>query len=283
VAYKNDLYSINFEKGEVQVYTVIDKALLRNPKALSDTLDVKMSKLEEMLQTQLTEKDNVDILQNQQPTKVKNQSAATEKPAIKDIETVATSDTSKIQIRYTYNLLPEHIRLRSENFIPIIEKYCHRFKVDKHLVMAIIHTESYFNPYALSHANACGLMQIVPHYAGIDVANHFNESKPTQAFLFLPDNNIRYGTKFIQILDSYYAGITDIRKREYCIIAAYNGGQSNVNQLFGNGRQNAIDNINAMTIEEVYAKLTKQHKYAETRNYVSLVSERKKNYQQWMK
>lgn len=55
-----------------------------------------------------------------------------------------------------------------ENFIPWNQAHAEKHDVDPALIMAIIHTESMFNPRARSHTPAYGLMQVVPHTGGRD-------------------------------------------------------------------------------------------------------------------
>ncbi|MFC1814544.1 murein transglycosylase domain-containing protein [Thermodesulfobacteriota bacterium] len=99
---------------------------------------------------------------------------------------------------------------------------------------AIMKTESDFNPYALSHAPAFGLMQIVPATAGRDVSIYLEkEGLPSDKFLFNPENNIKYGATYLHLLNyKYFKEINNPVSREYCVIAAYNTGAGNVLRTF---------------------------------------------------
>lgn len=79
------------------------------------------------------------------------------------------------------------------------------------LVLAIAKVESNFNPQALSHAGAKGVMQIMPRTAeqGFGVSG---------SRLFEPDVNIELGVKFIKKLLERYDDRLDIA------LSHYNGG-----------------------------------------------------------
>ena len=63
-----------------------------------------------------------------------------------------------------------------------------RYNLEPELIYAIIETESSFNPYAVSHANAYGLMQVVASTAGRDVFERVRKipGQPTSQQLFDP-------------------------------------------------------------------------------------------------
>ena len=79
------------------------------------------------------------------------------------------------------------------------------------LALAIAKVESNFNPQALSHAGAKGVMQIMPRTA----EQTFGVSRGR---LFDPDVNIELGVKFIKKLLKRYDGRLDIA------LSHYNGG-----------------------------------------------------------
>ncbi|KAF5430174.1 membrane-bound lytic murein transglycosylase C [Candidatus Methanophagaceae archaeon] len=61
----------------------------------------------------------------------------------------------------TISMVPNHIRVRAEKYLPFVRKNAARFRLNPQLILAIMHTESYFNPLAISSCNAVGLMQII--------------------------------------------------------------------------------------------------------------------------
>jgi hypothetical protein len=83
--------------------------------------------------------------------------------------------------------------------------------IEPALALAIARVESNFDPMALSHAGAKGVMQIMPRTAELGFA-------VSRARLFDPQTNIRVGIKFIKQLLKKYEGRLDIA------LSHYNGG-----------------------------------------------------------
>lgn len=157
-----------------------------------------------------------------------------------------------------------------------------RFNLPESLILGIIETESSFNPYAVSHANAYGLMQVIPSTAGADVFQKVfkKKGKPTRKYLFNSRNNIMVGSAYLSILrDRYLKGIKHPTSQLYCIISAYNSGSGNVFKTFHTNRKKAIERINEMSVEDVLWRLRKKQPSLEARRYIEKVLANQKNYQ----
>lgn len=112
-------------------------------------------------------------------------------------------------------VLPSYSKLR-DAFDPLIKLEADRHQVERGLVKAVIHTESGFNPKALSKPGAQGLMQLMPATAKL-----YNVTDP-----FDPAQNVRAGTKHLKyLLDQY--------DRIELALAAYNAGEGNVEKYGG--------------------------------------------------
>jgi membrane-bound lytic murein transglycosylase C len=175
--------------------------------------------------------------------------------------------------------LPENsLAVRAYGYVSEVQKASSRWNVPADVIMAIMHTESSFNPMARSHIPAFGLMQIVPKSAGRDASRLVfgQERLLTGADLFKPSTNIQMGAAYLHILDTrYLKGIVDPEARQVCVIAAYNTGAGNVARAFtGNTSvKKALPLINRLTAKQVYAHLRSNLKYQEARNYVKKVTE----------
>jgi membrane-bound lytic murein transglycosylase C len=178
-------------------------------------------------------------------------------------------------------MVKDHLMVRARKFRPHVLECARLYKVSPNLIYAIMKTESDFNPFAVSHVPAYGLMQIVPATAGQDVSGFLGDSQgvPSRDFLFEPGNNIRYGAVYLHILNyKYLAKITDPVSREYCVIAAYNGGAGSVLKTFSRDRDRAPEKINRMHPGDVYRTLVADLPARETRRYVQKVVSAKKEF-----
>jgi membrane-bound lytic murein transglycosylase C len=186
-------------------------------------------------------------------------------------------------VRYvTFGMEPSSVNTVAAPYRDIVLQQSKRFGISPALIYAVIEVESGFNPYAISHVPAYGLMQIVPKTAGRDSWKflHGKDRIPTASYLYDANNNIEMGTAYLHLIDSrYLASIRHPLSREYCMVAAYNTGSGNVLGTFHpNDRQKAADVINAMEPEAVYAKLRQKLPYDETRRYVAKIKEAKRRY-----
>lgn len=168
---------------------------------------------------------------------------------------------------------------RSKFYLDRARKEAKLYNMPLPLVLAIMHSESNFNPMAKSHIPAFGLMQIVPRSAGADTYKYLYKKKRllSSSYLFNGNNNIKIGTAYLSILYyRYLKPIKDPQSRLYCTIASYNTGAGNVSRTFS-GTTNphkAAKKINTMSSKAVYNYMRKNLKYKETRDYLKRVSDR---------
>jgi membrane-bound lytic murein transglycosylase C len=185
--------------------------------------------------------------------------------------------------RLVIPMISQHKAIAGSRYLSFAKMASARHMIPVPLIMAIIETESAFNPLARSRSNALGLMQIKADTAGRDYFSIINGNShtPSAAYLYNPKNNVEVGTGYLSILaDRYLAGIYHPQKLEYAIISSYNGGSGALfKSLVRSGnRKAAIKRINAMSVKDFYWFLTHRHIRSESRNYVKKVTARMKKY-----
>ncbi|EGU41654.1 membrane-bound lytic murein transglycosylase C [Vibrio ichthyoenteri ATCC 700023] len=179
-------------------------------------------------------------------------------------------------------LVENQVEIRSYQYADIVRRASQKYDIPEDLIYAIIKTESSFNPYAVSWANAYGLMQVVPKTAGRDVFKLVKNrsGEPTPEYLFNPENNIDAGTAYFYILKNRY--LKDVQHPltlEYTMISAYNGGTGGVLNTFNrSNRKQAMNDINSLQPNQVFWALTNKHPKAEARRYLEKVTKFKKDF-----
>ena len=103
-----------------------------------------------------------------------------------------------------------------------VETYAEQYGVPETMIFAVIRTESGFDSGAVSHAGAVGLMQIMPDtFAWL--TNEMLFDHLDEGMLYDPETNIKYGTYYLSRLYDRYGDWA-------LALAAYNGGQGNVDE-----------------------------------------------------
>lgn len=109
-----------------------------------------------------------------------------------------------------------------------LKKYSSSNALDPFLVASLIRQESEFNPNAVSHANAVGLMQLLPK-VGKGVAKQEKIKHFTPQALFTPEVNLRLGTRYFRSMVDKFGSF------EYAL-AAYNAGADRVETWMNYGK-----------------------------------------------
>jgi soluble lytic murein transglycosylase len=124
--------------------------------------------------------------------------------------------------------------------------------LDPYLVASVIRQESEFNPSVVSHANAYGLMQVLPA-VGQQLARQEGMSHFETFQLLDPATNIRLGTRYLRQTLDRFGGVT-----EYAL-AAYNAGDDRVVDWQAAGPYQGMDEF----VESI--------PFTETREYVEAI------------
>lgn len=180
----------------------------------------------------------------------------------------------------TIPMIANHVEVRARRYLPMVRRASRQYGIDVSLILAIMEVESSFNPYAVSYANAIGLMQIVPSTAGRDIfARKGVNGQPSKDYLYDPTQNIDAGTLYLAILrNEYLEGISHPLSKHYAIISAYNSGAGSVLRVFDNDKSKAITRINNLQPTAVYRILTTVHPSAQARNYLLKVNKAQQKY-----
>ena len=102
-------------------------------------------------------------------------------------------------------------------FDEIIAEAAEAYEIPFAFIKAVIRVESAFDPHAVSHAGAQGLMQLMPA-----TAESLNCADP-----FDPRENVMAGTQFLSVLSNRYHGDINLT------LAAYNAGSGTVSRYDG--------------------------------------------------
>ena len=124
-------------------------------------------------------------------------------------------------IRKNYHVDKEHLRMLYPQFFKNeISAACSEFSLDKNLLFALVRSESFFNPEAISSAGAVGLTQLMYPTAS-DVAKKL---KAKDYDLKDPAVNIRFGGFYLAALVRRLGG------QELMAVCSYNAGITRVRQ-----------------------------------------------------
>ena len=315
VKYSDDLNkrtSVNFESGEVVVELLnsknneqaveyakeqvnelsqitVDKALAKDPVyiAANNTINNKSF-------TSTVKSLNSKIERNKpsttiQPKKIAKQTVLSTEIVEEVLSAKAPVITKqKDRVTISYKLPADTLSNQAKRYLPEVQQQAKRYNIEPALLLAIIHTESSFNPLARSPIPAFGLMQIVPTSAGKDVSN-FLQGKPlllSPEYLFQADNNVEAGSTYMHILSNrYFKNVRNAQSRIYMSIAAYNTGPGNVAKTLSGSKSlnQASIAANAMSSEKIYTLMVNKLPAQETRNYLQKVVKRTAYYQKQLK
>jgi soluble lytic murein transglycosylase-like protein len=159
-------------------------------------------------------------------------------------------------------------------YLASVRRWAREFELPESLILAVIHTESRFDPKARSGANAIGLMQLIPDRAGVDAWAFITGEKrvPTEAELLDPDTNIRLGAAYLRMLkDRYWSHVEDPAVLRALVLASYNWGIGNVRR-----RLSTADELAPAALQALIDRSAPK----ETSGYLRKVQQRVRTYEE---
>lgn len=283
---RNSRSSVNYKEGTVEVEVIADA---KDPQAKEKA----KAEIQKTLNDIAKRKDTENQMKTSTGTKVtaaNAESFAKETVKKREIKTITyqARDGKKL-VKYSVKVMmvPNHVEIRAKGFKDEVSKQAKRFNIDPAIAMAVMHTESYFNPKAMSYIPAYGLMQLVPKSGARDAYIYiYKKDRLLKAdYLYQPTNNIELGCAYLsKNRYRYFGEIKDDEKAYLCMICAYNTGPGNVAKaLTGTtSLKAAAQVVNQHDTDWVRRKLLKDLTYRETKDYLKRVSERCKMYEGWM-
>jgi len=290
----------NFKKAKNKINTMVVK--LSDPTTESiEKLDILSHALKDRLKSEgihskvsIQPKNNIlkkilpkPELLNVNSTNINNISSIAKTNVVETepqvmLELIEKNDNTVLKM--TVKFVNHYQEVLLANNFKDVKKFSAKYDVPISVILAIIETESSYNPRAISQVPAFGLMQLVPKTAGVDAHNYVHGKKKVVSpeFLFDETNNLQLGTAYFKLLKSrYLRKIKDSRSRFYCAVSSYNTGVGNLARTFTGQKSlsQAVKKINSMTSEQVYQFLLKHLPAEETKKYLEKIVSRRAKYQ----
>jgi len=141
-----------------------------------------------------------------------------------------------------------------------VTHWAREYDLDPLMILGVMRQESLYRTWAVSHAGATGLMQVMP-LTGAKIADRIDEPMYSPVTLKDPLVSIQYGSWYLSQLMERFGGVWPLA------VASYNTGPTNLSTFFGAHPETiAVDD------------LVEQIPYKETRDYVKRITEHYAHY-----
>jgi membrane-bound lytic murein transglycosylase C len=192
------------------------------------------------------------------------------------IEKVKSEDKKvKQKVTVKIPLKDKHTLIRAKKYYDLTKKYSKKYGLDPEYTLAVMETESYFNPYARSPIPAYGLMQLVPATGAYDASKLvFGEHKKLEGkLLYNPELNINLGAAYFDLIFNRYLKKYKHLKFKYLVActAAYNCGPTRISRFMKK------KDYSKYSDRDFYIEI-KNNIPEETQNYIDKVLKRTNKY-----
>ncbi|MDH5561315.1 MAG: transglycosylase SLT domain-containing protein [Deltaproteobacteria bacterium] len=214
---------------------------------------------------------------------------------IKTVRTLRKRGNGGYQREYQIkvDLVPDHIEKRAMVYLETARSHARKNNIPVSLILAVMQTESFFNPYACSRPrnNTClayGLMQLVPKSGAREAYRYlYDKDKVVSgSYLFNQENNIKLGSAYLgKMINKDLRRVDSPENRYVLAISSYNTGHGNT----AKGLMKIMDQSsrypkptleviaresNLLETQELIERLKTYLPYQETRHYLDKVTRR---------
>ncbi len=272
----NKVYtSIDFEKGQIE-FALIDtdnKSEEENKKLLSQSILNTLKK-----EVEVKKGKKVYLLDDQLPYEEDKRETYVYKIVDNFLkESKSINGYNREIYKVKVDMLPNHLEERAKVYKEIVNFNSEQFNIPKNIIYAIIHTESHFNPMAISGAGAYGLMQLIPSAGGKDAYGYLTGHyiSPSPEYLFVPKNNITLGSAYLHILiNNNFSSIINAENKMILALTSYNWGMGNVKK-----RIESVIDVNKYSPNELIKFIQNSNTIPkETRDYIVHIMNRRELY-----
>jgi membrane-bound lytic murein transglycosylase C len=190
---------------------------------------------------------------------------------VEDKPMQAQDGVTRAQVTAKVPLAPDHLQQRAQLYRNDVTTHAKRHGLDPRLLFAIIHTESYFNPFAQTPVPAYGLMMLIPRGPARDAYNYLykNDIVLDDAYLQDPAHNVELGAAYLHLLRRQLVpNMEEGDKKNYLVACAYTWGMEKTrDQIIKQAR------VQDLTSTQVFTLLT-QKTPEQTRAYLNRVKDR---------
>jgi soluble lytic murein transglycosylase-like protein len=167
------------------------------------------------------------------------------------VQPITVDDKAAAQPKRPAETLPPDADIQD-----LIDHAALKYNVDPNLVHAVVKVESNYNQFAVSHAGAEGLMQLIPSTARrFGVNNSFDARQ-----------NIEAGVRYLKYLQTLYGSNMRLA------LAAYNAGEGAVTRYQGIPRYRETENY-LVQVGRRWGELNRSRKPAAAPKYVEPASQ----------